>query len=302
MYLEATTSEEIHRAVEEAIAGAADGLVTVGGDGTVSGVLTSLYALRGAPAADTQQPAHAQASGAPWPLLGVVPAGMTNMTAHDLGVRSPPLRVMDRLAGWVAGRGVPPGRVRRAVLRVQGEGEPAVLGMFFGMGMVPDGVRFFQERLRRMRMAGEHNSGIAIVRTLLSLALRGGRDRFPSVALEAWWNDAPPLRMEALAGIASTLSRMVLGSRPFWGREEGPLHFSLVEREAATFWRGVPRFALGRPGRHMTPEGGWHSHNAARLVLRFQGPYVVDGELHTVDEKASPLVLDAPVSPVWLVP
>ncbi len=290
-YLEASASEEIEAAVrrltgQEPAGSAVSTLCVVGGDGTVATVLTALHAWR---------------PEGPWPRLCVAAAGMTNMTAHALGLRGAVTDALEALAAWQ--RGSPAlRRVRHPVLVVERPGRAAVCGMFFGMGTVSDGVRFFQDRLRSLRVAGEHNSGVAIARVLLSLALGSRKSDTAGYEITSALDGGAEVRQMCLICLVTTLDRLVLGTRPYWGRGDAPLHYTLVERGAAAFWRSIPRFAVGRPGRRMTPEAGWISRDVHRVALTFDGPFVLDGELHHVRAAEGPCRITGSRPVEWLMP
>lgn len=286
-YVEASHPPEIEAAVR-GVAEAPEGILCViGGDGTVAAVLTALHASR---------------PGGPWPRLCVAAAGMTNMTAHDLGTRASVTGTLEALAAWRRRGGPAPRTVRRRVLVAQRTLRPALCGMFFGMGKVSDGVRFFQERLRGLRVAGEHNSGVAIARVLLSLALGARRSDAVGYEITSVLDNGSEARHVCLICLVTTLDRLVLGTRPYWGKGDAPLHYTLVERGAEAFWRSIPRFAVGRPGRRMTPDTGWISHDVHRAVLTFDGPFVLDGELHDVRGAGGPCRITASQPVEWLVP
>jgi hypothetical protein len=107
---------------------------------------------------------------------------------------------------------------------------------------------------------------------------------------------------ESVLCVVSTLDRLILGTRPHWGAEAAPLHFTLVERHSRRFWRNLPRLARGEPGNRLTPDNGYHSHNAAAVDLSFAGPYVIDGELSTHSGEEGPLRISAVTGVRWVVP
>ena len=78
----------------------------------------------------------------------------------------------------------------------------------------------------------------------------------------------------------STLERFVLGMRPYWGREDEPLHFTRILERPQRLLRALPAIARGRPNRHVTEAAGYFSHNAAAVHLQMDGMFSLDGELH----------------------
>ncbi|NIP58411.1 MAG: diacylglycerol kinase, partial [Gemmatimonadetes bacterium] len=258
------------------------------GDGTVQAVLTALDRFR---------------PDGPWPALAVAPGGTANMTASDLGARGSPVTFLEALARRLEeGGGASLSRVRRPVLRVEGGGAGSRSGMFFGAGVVAAGVRYFQRRLDRVAVTGERISAVAVGRVLLGLAFGGETGEAAARSATVSVDGGPAERLEGLLFLASTLERLLLGTRPYWGEGEGPIHFTLVEKGARGLWRGLPRLALGRPGRRLTPERGYRSHEAARLELTLDGPIVLDGELYEARAAEGPLRISAERVAEWVVP
>ncbi len=225
------------------------------------------------------------------------------MTASDLGARGSPVTFLEALARRLEeGGGASLSRVRRPVLRVEGGGAGSRSGMFFGAGVVAAGVRYFQRRLDRVAVTGERISAVAVGRVLLGLAFGGETGEAAARSATVSVDGGPAERLEGLLFLASTLERLLLGTRPYWGEGEGPIHFTLVEKGARGLWRGLPRLALGRPGRRLTPERGYRSHEAARLELTLDGPIVLDGELYEARAAEGPLRISAERVAEWVVP
>ncbi len=270
-----------------------DLLCIVAGDGTLHGALTAL---------ERQRP-HG-----PWPLIAAAPGGTTNMAARDLGSAGglvPWLHALRRrAAGSTAAAGAGPhGRlVTRPVLRVAVPGRDPMVGLFFGAATVSAGVEYFNRRLRPLGIPERLGSPLAIVRTLLAMAVGGrGLDRMSS-AMRVRVEGGPELDGPMVFLVVSTLHRVIVGARPFWGAGTGPIHLTLVERTAAGIFRGVPRFAVGRPGNRLTPERGWHSHDTPRIEVAFDAAFIVDGELYHARSADGPLEITAPREVRWWVP
>ncbi len=77
--------------------------------------------------------------------------------------------------------------------------------------------------------------------------------------------------------------------RPYWGRESGALHVSLIRDRPERFLRTLPALLRGRPGRYATAEAGYRSHNAERISLSMDGVFVLDGEMHPVSAADGPV-------------
>jgi hypothetical protein len=84
---------------------------------------------------------------------------------------------------------------------------------------------------------------------------------------------------DALVLVASTLDRLVLGMRPFWGAGPGAAKVTVIENGCTRFLRTFVSIAMGRPNRNAVPESGYVSHNADRIDLSLHGDMNLDGEI-----------------------
>lgn len=297
-YAETSDPAEMADFVARAAPGPGGVLCVAGGDGSVQAVLTAL---------ERERPDGG------WPILAAAPGGTTNMTARDLGEPVKLTAYLRRLARWVdfggpgggggIGRADHGGRlVSRPVLRIAPpHGEP-VAGMFLGAGTVAAGVDLFHRSFKPRGIPEGVAFPLIIGRFLAALASPGRRpdDLAPPVTLAL---DGTVLEdRRALLLFATTLHRLLLGTRPYWGTEEGPIHTTLVERHVRWGVADVPRFARGAGPPRFTPELGWHSHNAHRLQLAFDGPWIVDGEVFHARAADGPLEITATRPIRWWVP
>lgn len=250
-------------------------LVVNGGDGSVQHALTLL----------ARHCAEAR-----WPAIACLPGGSTNMTAYDLNrVR----RYRDCLSALATllrtGACLP--LVPRPVVRVNAAGESTTptCGLFFGIGTIVQGVEYFHTRMKaRLQGGGRHEAaaGVALVRALWGIARRqppfdtplAARVDAPELGLrQGATEETEPVSLRLL--FATTLDRLFLGMRPYWGSGPGALKTTLVEADAERFLGRIPRLLRGRPDAGMTIANGYRSSRLNRLTLRFQGSYTLDGEL-----------------------
>lgn len=274
VYREARTPPEIAAVLDEFAAASIDILVIIGGDGTVHAVLSHLLGV----------PLFGEL-----PDLVIVPGGTTNMTAADLGVRGDPLRVLAGLGRLLAGSAAPAVK-SRSVLRLDHQNR-IWHGMFFGAGIIAAGVRYFQERIQRLGITGEAASAIVVARFLAAQWLR--RRPAPDAILASirtGKETAPDGHY--LLFLATALDRLLLGTRPFWGREEGPIHVTVVESAPRRFWRTLPAALCGH-GRRVLEADGYRSCNVQALELSMDGEFVVDGQLYPVQRSRGPVRISA---------
>ncbi len=280
-YREASSVEEFGEAISGFRVTEADTVCIFGGDGTVHGVLTELQAHVGSD---------------PWPSVMVIPAGSTNMTARDVGSGGKLRPSVEAYRRLLAGPTAEPSTTLRAVLRIDSPGQRSLSGMFFGTGVVADGVRFFRSRLRDVGVTSEGVSAIAILKVLTGMLFGRARPDRTGIGRDGHAEEAH----ETSALLATTLDRLLLGSKPYWGLEEGPIRLTVIDHEARRLWARIGRLAHGRPGGALRPEHGYSSHNASRIEIGFDGPFVVDGELYEARSENGPVTLTADRTVRWV--
>lgn len=245
-----------------------DLLVIMGGDGTLQATLTILMLD------------HASSL----PRLLVVPGGTTNMSAADIGARLKPVAALQALRAWLHGNGKSPRTMDRAVLRVDGEARLGPqFGMFFGVGAVVSGVRYFHQQIRPTGVRGSLGPALALGRLLLSLLRNKPHPLLPAMPahlgteLANWQNDW-------LLVLASTLDRLLVGSRPYWGKETGPVHVTAVINRPLRLFRVLPLLLAGRGASVAREQDGYISHNLNSLSLTGVTDFILDGELFQAHE------------------
>ncbi|PTR07319.1 diacylglycerol kinase-like protein [Nitrosospira sp. Nsp5] len=273
---EVTNEPEINASVDAFVRADVDLLVIIGGDGTVQGVLCHLFA--------TQPLAR-------WPALTIIPGGTTNMTALDLGICGKPEFILQQLKGDLL-KQIPPVFLQRHVLCIEQAGVAKVYGMFFGVGLIARAVIFSQSKIKQLGITGEIYSGLITVVYLIGLIF--GRRH------GAW----APVRMSIIERnielhhgtyaflFASTLDRLLFGMRPYWGKEEEPLHITFVRQKPNRPLRSLLALLSGHGG-SLKEQDGYHSCNTGALELLIDDDYIVDGESYRASSENGPLRITA---------
>lgn len=273
---EARTGHEIQTAVIELAREQVDIIVINGGDGTVQGVLTTLF--------------HQQPFETP-PLLAILPSGTSNMNAGDVGLRGNRTAALQKLLLWAEGQGNAPTILTRQVLRVQRvPNEDPIYGMFFGAGAIYQGAQVGWKTKQSVGRLGEVGASLIISRFFLSL-LFGRQTRINPIPLTISRDAHPPIQGEFLTILVTTLERLFLGLRPYWGNETHPLHYTAVRNKPTYLKRTLPSLLFGRSHQYGTPEHGYSSHNAQTLELHMQDGFTIDGEDYKPDPELGPVRL-----------
>ena len=95
---------------------------------------------------------------------------------------------------------------------------------------------------------------------------------------------------------ASTLDRLLFGMRPYWGREEQPVHVTFVKQQRKKSVRMIWPLLTGR-GNVLPENNGYYSCNTGVLELVIDDDYIVDGESYRAAGKDGPLRI-TPAGPV----
>ena len=237
-------------------------LVLNGGDGTIQHALT-----------------HLLGGGRTWrPHIAPIRGGRTNVTALDLGVRRGPVAGLAALVGALRAGRARECEVERAVLRVEFPDQEHY-AMFVGYGMLHRAVAFTHRSFPEGRAQGAFGAGVVTGALVARSALGGMHGLLSPDKMRVAWDGAHEPPREYLLVLATTLERLFLRLRPFWGRERAPIHATAVETHARGIWRAAPGIMRGRPPAHVIPENGYRSRNVRELVIQLDAGLVLDGEL-----------------------
>jgi len=250
-------------------------LVINGGDGTVQAVLTAIFHKK---FFETM------------PLLAVLrSAGTTSMIAGDVGLKGSREIALRKLFSWAQAKDGSATVIQRPILQVQAppDNEP-VYGMFFGTAAIYQATHFCLRKVHTMGLRGELAAGIALARFLLAVFLRD-RKVISAVPITTRLNQDVPEHKEYLLVLITTLQRLFLGLRPYWGSETKPLHYTAVGARPRHFTRLLPSLIRGYQSEHVRPANGYISHNVDEVQLTLDCGFNLDGELYTPDSRLGPV-------------
>jgi diacylglycerol kinase family enzyme len=212
------------------------------------------------------------------PPVAVMPFGTTNMNALGLNQSRGRKATVTSLERAITSADL---RIQnRPLVRVQDGGETR-FGFFFGAGIIATVVERWNVERSSGQFANQLRSLIAMINGL----------RSASAATEVVL-DGCSVSIYAL--FATTLDRLIFGTRPFWGDEDqGALRLTWIERDAPQLVKHIPGLLRGRP--HMAAVPGYESLTTESLTLQLKSPYIVDGEIfhstsgHLTVEQSDPV-------------
>ena len=252
-------------------------LVINGGDGTVQRVLTELF--EACPFATP-------------PLIAVLPRGMANTIASDVGLRGRPARGLSRLIRCVRAGEIGHYLARRHVLRVENIRQvPPQRCMLFGAAAIYDAIEVCCSRIYRLGFEGNLGMSLTLGGMLLSGLLgvsnRLNRGHDIAVAIDG----EPMIRRQRLLVLATTLDRLNLRARPFWSQGDGTIRFTSIAHPPARLIRSTLKVLYGWRQATLPPDT-YLSQGAERIALRLDSPFTLDGELFE-PSAIEPLVMTA---------
>lgn len=247
-------------------------LAVNGGDGTLHRALTEM--MRRKPF-DT------------YPHVAPLRGGRTNMTALDFGATRSPRRSVRNLFDACRRGTWSTRRVERPLLRVRpATGAAPLYGFFVGTGVVRRSIEFIHRVFPPGRARGVFGGSVTTA-SVIAQAVLGRRSEvlFPDkhqLVLDG--ESVEPA--EYLLVMATSLNRLFLRMRPFWGDHPHPVRFTAIGWNARHLASTALRVASGH-GARLSPEGGYLSRNVEDLVIRQDCGFTIDGELFDSDHEDS---------------
>jgi diacylglycerol kinase family enzyme len=212
------------------------------------------------------------------PRLCLLPHGTTNMTAADLGFRTRGLAAQAEFIRKLAVTHT----VRRPTLRIANPRDRRPRhGMFLGAGAVAQASRFCQEAVHKSGLKG----GMATFATLAASVVRALAsrpapddpnriDRPHPIDIRA---DGVPLTSgNHLLIMLTTLEKLILGTKPFWGGQTAPLRGSVFPYPVPSVVRWLLPSMYGSENR--TPPPGAISFSCRTCEITTPSYFIIDGE------------------------
>lgn len=243
------------------------GLVAInGGDGTVQATLSELL----------REPVRG-----PLPLLGVLAGGTTNAIANDVGGRGRRAAVLARLIEQGRG-GVDPTLVtaRHVIALRRAPGERVRYGMLFGSAGISRGIALRRALIPQIWVPDALANAAVVAGLALgwSLGLAFARRVFEGEPVGVGFDGEQPVPGHHVIVLVTTLQRLVLGMRPFWGTGPGGLQYTSIAYPPRALLGNLRRLLYGDRQRRLP--AGYLSRKADAISLRLSCPFVLDGEFY----------------------
>jgi diacylglycerol kinase (ATP) len=233
------------------------------GDGTIQEILTQI-AERG--------------PFARLPRIGLLPHGTTNLSASDVGFRN---HALDAQVAFLTNP-TPSELCPRHAIRCANPGDGKVRhGMFVGTGAIATATLYCQKAFNAQGVKGQR----AVAGTLLT-AVRKYLFSAPDPTDETRFDRPYPITVEAqgrryaegpqLLQMSTTLDRLVLGMRPFWGVRHAPIRTTVLPYPVPSILRWMLPVMYGGENRKTPP--GAASFCSDALTVSSETMFVIDGE------------------------
>ncbi|MBP2301130.1 diacylglycerol kinase family protein [Azospirillum picis] len=250
-----------------------------GGDGTLREVLTALPGTYG------DEP----------PDIALLPAGKTNLAARVVSRAGSGAAGLRRLLGAASDRSLQ--RIEWPVLEVVWNAEPErrLRGFLFGAAGFSVGTQLAYSHIHKAGINDAAAVALSIAATTASALFgRGRRSLLAGEPMELAVDGGAQRGGRHFLMLATTLDRLVLDIKPFWGEGNGALRWLDIAAPPKRLVSALLPTLRGRP-RPWMAEAGYASGRARELTLELTHSFVVDGELFEPGAAGVRLTASVPV-------
>jgi hypothetical protein len=156
--------------------------------------------------------------------------------------------------------------------------------MFFGGAGICRAIDVCHTRVHPLKLEADTAAAVTLAGLLGGWLLRGGRGGkggdgiFYGDRITMTLDDSRSEIMESLVILATTLDRLILRSRPFWGGGSGHLRFTAIGYPPQGLLRYAWRMLYGGEQRKL-PAETYLSRASNRVALAMDCPFTLDGEI-----------------------
>ena len=247
--------------LKQAAAARCDSVFIEGGDGTIHGVLSALM--------------HVQNVFNPLPIIILLPGGMTNLVAKQVGIHKP---TPAKVKAVIEGRGR---LLRHRLPMLEVDTGQVYYGFLFSTGALPNGTRYCLEYIHTKGIEGSR----AVLATVYQILVgrTGLRQKILTPSPFSLLTDDHNFAGEHLISLASTLPYPLSGFHVFWGGkpECNKLRLTYARSDA----KAIIRHVIGLMRKEKPPKAirklsqdGFISLECQRAIIHHEGPIVLDGE------------------------
>lgn len=214
------------------------------------------------------------------PSLVLLRGGRTNMTAADVGPAGSNAAALSQLLRLRAEDRLDRTLIHRPMLWVENvRDRPPLCGAFFGDAGIVQAITLCQNRAHALGMSAGLASAWTLVNAIVERLVRRSKSPlFAGTDMRINVDGAPLAASCWVTAIASTLDRLVLGSRPFWNVGNAPIRFTAIAAPAPGLARAAARLLYGGENRGL-PAETYVSRGAHNLTFETAGPFTLDGEI-----------------------
>ena len=161
-----------------------------------------------------------------------------------------------------------------------GAGRRPVCGMFFGTAAITRAIETCHELIHPLKIKSSAAAGATLGFLLLRRLIRrsGGDSVIHGDEMTVNFDDRPGQNVIQLLALVTTLDRLVMRSRPFWGAEAGALHYTGIAYPPRRLFRSAYQVLYGGQKRSLSAPH-YVSHNADRITFEMSCRFTLDGEL-----------------------
>lgn len=274
---QATTPQEVARALEK-FAGQGVNLVAIsGGDGTVQAALTVLFGKK------------------PFdmlPPLIILPGGTANLIAKDVGISGNQQHTMKRLQRLVSieKAGVRASLIKRPVIRLGRAGKRSEYGMFSGAASLYQAVSFYQKWLEDMPFFGRARIFLSALTLIWADLMTTNKNTASGLNVTVDGKNVSEKRFVLL--LVTTLERLFFGLKPFRDSGSGPLHLLAVRKRPKHLLEILSLLLTGRFSPKLIPENGYHLLDASKIEILTERGVALDGQIFRPARSGQPIFLD----------
>ncbi|MEL7110762.1 MAG: diacylglycerol kinase family protein [Pseudomonadota bacterium] len=239
-----------------------DTIYAEGGDGTVVAALTSSI--------------EALSQGGKLPQIGILPGGSTNLTYHQLGLKTIDPESLKRIINTGKAERI---ATHQALLVRTSEMSTPNVGFLLSTGSLARLMIYTQENLH-----GRTRGAVSIIRAILQLVLFARSTKFsdglPVVRASQFSTCAKSTARTSIDetfSVFSTFRELSLGLSPFWGRGDHQIGHTQAVWPIRQMRLGILKALFRGAGENLIPHG-LTSRGCSGITFRSNGPVMLDGE------------------------